>query len=134
MSSARAGVTMRGAPARGENLEPDVKRLTSRCRRSCRVLAVIAGLSHGAAAARRSAPAIDIVSLNVTVTDGANHYITDLEQPDFSVFEDGVKQDVTFFNRRQQPIALSLLLDSSASMEDKLADAADGRRRTSSSG
>ncbi len=60
------------------------------------------------------------MSLNVTVTDPANHYITDLDQGDFSVFEDGVKQDVTFFNRRQSPVALSLLLDSSASMEDKL--------------
>jgi Ca-activated chloride channel family protein len=63
---------------------------------------------------------IDIVSLNVTVIDGANHYIIDLDQPDFSVFEDGVKQDIVFFTRRPQPIALSLLLDSSASMEDKL--------------
>ena len=63
---------------------------------------------------------IDIVSLNVTVIDGANRYIVDLEQPEFSVFEDGVKQDITFFTRRPQPIALSLLLDSSASMEDKL--------------
>jgi VWFA-related protein len=63
---------------------------------------------------------IDIVSLNVTVTDGANHYVTDLAQQDFSVFEDGIKQEVTFFSRRAQPIALSLLLDSSASMEDKL--------------
>jgi Ca-activated chloride channel homolog len=63
---------------------------------------------------------IDIVSLNVTVTDATNRYITDLEQVDFSVFEDGVKQELTFFNRRPQPIALSLLLDSSASMEEKL--------------
>jgi len=63
---------------------------------------------------------VDIVSLNVTVTDQQSHYVTDLDLSDFSVFEDGVKQDVTFFNRRQQPIALSLLLDSSASMEDKL--------------
>jgi VWFA-related protein len=63
---------------------------------------------------------IDIVSLNVTVTDGANRYVTDIELPEFSVFEDGVKQDVVFFTRRQQPIALSLLLDSSASMEDKI--------------
>jgi Ca-activated chloride channel family protein len=46
--------------------------------------------------------------------------VSDLDEPDFLVFEDGVKQDVTFFTRRQQPIALSLLLDSSASMEDKL--------------
>jgi Ca-activated chloride channel homolog len=63
---------------------------------------------------------IDIVSLNVTVTDGAGHYVTDVAQAEFSVFEDGVKQDITFFTRRQQPIALSLLLDSSASMEEKL--------------
>jgi Ca-activated chloride channel homolog len=63
---------------------------------------------------------IDIVSLNVTVMNQQSQYVTDLDLTDFSVFEDGVKQDVTFFNRRQQPIALSLLLDSSASMEDKL--------------
>ena len=63
---------------------------------------------------------IDVVSLNITVVDGALRYITDLDQPDFSVFEDGVKQDIVFFTRRPQPIALSLLLDSSASMEDKL--------------
>ena len=78
----------------------------------------------GSAVAQQDRPAfragIDIVSLNVTVTDGASHYVTDLEQQEFAIFEDGVRQDVTFFSRRQQPIALSLLLDSSASMEDKL--------------
>ena len=63
---------------------------------------------------------VDIVSLTVTATDPANHYILDLGQKDFSVFEDGVKQDLTFFNRKQQPLALSLLLDSSASMEGRL--------------
>jgi Ca-activated chloride channel homolog len=63
---------------------------------------------------------IDIVSLNVTVTDASNHYVTDLAENEFSVFEDGVKQNVTFFSRRQQPIALSLLLDSSASMEQHI--------------
>lgn len=63
---------------------------------------------------------VEIVSLNVTVTDSAQRYVTDLEESDFLVFEDGVKQDITFFSRRQQPIALSLLLDSSASMEQHL--------------
>ena len=63
---------------------------------------------------------VDIVSLNVTVTDAATHYITDLEEGDFLVFEDGIKQNITFFSRRQSPIALSLLLDSSASMEEHL--------------
>jgi Ca-activated chloride channel family protein len=54
------------------------------------------------------------------VQDGTAHYVTDLDQQEFSIFEDGVKQEITFFNRRQQPIALSLLLDSSASMDSKL--------------
>jgi len=67
--------------------------------------------------------AVDIVSLNVTVMDGTNRYVTDLNREDFQVFEDGVRQEVTFFNKRQLPIALSLLMDSSASMEDKIATA-----------
>jgi Ca-activated chloride channel family protein len=61
-----------------------------------------------------------VVSLNVTVTDQSRNYVTSLEQGDFVVFEDGVKQDVTYFNKAQLPIALSLLIDTSASMEDKL--------------
>lgn len=63
---------------------------------------------------------VDVVSLSVTVTDAEGRYVTDIDESDFSVFEDGIHQDVTFFSRREQPIALSLLLDSSASMEDRL--------------
>jgi Ca-activated chloride channel family protein len=63
---------------------------------------------------------IDLVSLNVTVADQTGRFVTDLEPAAFQVFEDGVKQEVTFFNRSNLPIALSLLLDTSASMEDKL--------------
>jgi len=63
---------------------------------------------------------VDIVSLNVTVTDATQKYVTDLEQDDFQVYEDGVKQDVTLFNRTNLPIALALLVDTSASMENRL--------------
>ena len=63
---------------------------------------------------------VEVVSLNVTVTDGTARYVTDLTADDFNVFEDGVKQDVTFFSRTNLPIALALLLDTSASMEAKL--------------
>ena len=101
---------------RGESLEPDVKRLTFVV-----VLLSVVGLIAGLSAQQPSFRAgVDIVSLNVTVTDAATHYITDLEEGDFLVFEDGIKQNVTFFSRRQSPIALSLLLDSSASMEEHL--------------
>jgi Ca-activated chloride channel family protein len=64
---------------------------------------------------------VDLVSLNVTVTDPTSgKYVTDLSAEDFSVFEDGVKQEVTFFNRTNLPISLVLLLDTSASMDTKL--------------
>jgi Ca-activated chloride channel family protein len=63
---------------------------------------------------------VDLVSLNVTVTEGVGKYVTDLAAEDFNVFEDGVKQDVTFFTRTNLPIALALLIDTSASMENRL--------------
>ena len=99
----------------GESLEPDVKRLTFVV--VLLSVGVIVSLSGQQPSFRAG---VDIVSLNVTVTDAATHYITDLEESDFLVFEDGIKQNVTFFSRRQSPIALSLLLDSSASMEEHL--------------
>jgi len=82
----------------------------------------------GAAPAQGAAPpqgpafraGVDLVSLNVTVADGSGHFLTDLEQQDFSVFEDGAKQDITFFSKTNLPVALSLMLDTSASMDTKL--------------
>jgi Ca-activated chloride channel family protein len=69
--------------------------------------------------------AIDVVSMNVTVTDSTNKYITDLTEQDFEIFEDGVKQDLTLFNRTNLPVALSLLIDTSSSMEDRMVSAQD---------
>ncbi len=66
---------------------------------------------------------VDVVSLAVTVTDAANHYVTDLGRTDFTVFEDGVQQDISFFDHSNAPVALALLLDTSASMEEKLTTA-----------
>lgn len=65
---------------------------------------------------------VELVPLNVSVTDGTR-FVTDLEQEEFEVFEDGVQQTVSFFSRKQQPIALAILLDTSNSMDDKLATA-----------
>lgn len=69
---------------------------------------------------------VDLVSLNVTVTEsGTTRYATDLKAEDFHVFEDGAKQDVTYFTRANLPIALALLIDTSASMETRLQTAQD---------
>ncbi|MGE0041784.1 MAG: VWA domain-containing protein [Vicinamibacterales bacterium] len=96
----------------------------------------LALLTPAGVGARQQAPAapqgeqvfragVEVVSLNVTVVDPEGRYVTDLDEQDFSVFEDGVKQDLIFFNRKSQPIALSLLIDTSASMEQRLEVAQD---------
>jgi len=66
---------------------------------------------------------VDVVSLNVTVTDRSARFITDLTQEDFLVFEDGVLQEINYFARQQLPIALALLVDTSASMDEEMATA-----------
>jgi|WetSurMetagenome_2_1015567.scaffolds.fasta_scaffold33363_3 Ca-activated chloride channel homolog len=63
---------------------------------------------------------IDIVSLTVTATDPEGRYVTGLDAGDFLVFEDGAQQDIQYFNRSNLPVALSLLLDTSASMDEKI--------------
>lgn len=91
-------------------------------RRLLSTLAVAAACAAAVAAQQRFRGGIDLVSLSVTVIEG-NKYVTDLNQDDFEVFEDGVKQSITFFSRTPQPVALAILLDTSASMEEKLATA-----------
>jgi Ca-activated chloride channel family protein len=66
---------------------------------------------------------VDLVSLSVTVSEPSGRFVTDLAPEQFSVFEDGARQDVAYFSHTNLPVALSLLLDSSASMEDRLATA-----------
>jgi Ca-activated chloride channel family protein len=72
----------------------------------------------GQASAFRSG--VDLVSLTTTVTDPANRFVVDLGAGDFTIFEDGVGQDIGFFSRTTLPLSVSLLLDSSASMDDKM--------------
>jgi Ca-activated chloride channel family protein len=88
---------------------------------------LIASVSVALAAQQQQPPklrsGIDLVSLNVSVTDSTGKFITELNQEDFEVFEDGAKQNISFFSRKQQPIALAVLLDTSNSMEEKLTTA-----------
>jgi Ca-activated chloride channel family protein len=66
---------------------------------------------------------IEIINLNLSVTDGRNRYITDLIQKDFAVFEDGIRQELSLFTHENLPISLSVLVDTSASMQEKLPQA-----------
>jgi Ca-activated chloride channel family protein len=63
---------------------------------------------------------VDVIAMSVTVTDASRRYVTDLDRQDFQIFEDGRPQQVTFFQKRSLPLALALLIDTSASMEQSL--------------
>jgi Ca-activated chloride channel family protein len=84
-----------------------------------------AGLAVSSAAAQVFRSGIDTVLLSVTVTNARNQPLGALGQSDFQVFENGIPQKISVFARDPQPIALSLLLDSSTSMEDTLGMAQD---------
>jgi Ca-activated chloride channel family protein len=91
------------------------------------VLPVGAAASDGAngAAAPRPPQAtfrsgVDVVALNVTVHDNQRQLLAGLGRQDFAVFEDGVRQEIAYFEASDVPLDLAILLDSSVSMSDKL--------------
>ena len=64
---------------------------------------------------------VDLVGLNVVAIDAQGRFVGGLSQNDFTVLEDGVPQDISFFAATPAPIDLAILLDTSASMTDKIA-------------
>lgn len=63
----------------------------------------------------------ELVTLTATVTDSRGRYVANLKQSDFTVFEDGVRQDLAFFGTGDRvPISLGIVFDTSGSMIDKI--------------
>ena len=62
----------------------------------------------------------NLVSVPVIATDRSGVYVPDLTREEFSIFEDGVKQDVALFATVTAPFHVVLMLDTSASTQEKL--------------
>ena len=58
----------------------------------------------------------DLVELFLTVKDGSR-FIKGLKAGDFEVYEDGIAQELTYFDNEDQPVSVALLLDTSGSMQ-----------------
>jgi VWFA-related protein len=55
---------------------------------------------------------VNEVIVPVTVTDEKGRFVSNLEQADFHVFDQGKEQSIRFFNReRNQPVVIGLLMD-----------------------
>lgn len=86
----------------------------------------VAALSSTTALGQQAAPptptfhsSAALVALNVTVQDHSAKFVRDLQPADFVVYDEGVKQSVTFFESTRVPVDLILLIDTSSSMGDK---------------
>jgi Ca-activated chloride channel family protein len=63
---------------------------------------------------------VDLVLVNVTVTDPFSRLVTGLEQENFRVFEDSGEQEVVHFSSEDVPISIGVIFDMSGSMSNKV--------------
>lgn len=64
---------------------------------------------------------VNLVLVNVTVTDPYGRLVTGLDQENFRVFEDGKEQEIMRFAEDDVPISIGMIFDVSGSMTDKIA-------------
>lgn len=63
-----------------------------------------------------------LVTIPVRVIDRTNRFIGGLTRANFSVFEDGVEQEIAYFSNEAQPFTVALVLDMSYSTRFKISE------------
>jgi Ca-activated chloride channel family protein len=67
---------------------------------------------------------VELVNVNVTVTDRAGRFVEGLRQEDFVVYDDSQPQEITHFSAERVPVSLGIVLDTSGSMAGDKMDSA----------
>jgi Ca-activated chloride channel homolog len=65
---------------------------------------------------------VDLVLLHPAVRDRKGRSVSDLREPNFEVYEDGVRQSIRLFRHEDIPVTVGLVIDHSGSMRSKLPD------------
>jgi Ca-activated chloride channel family protein len=63
---------------------------------------------------------VDLVLIPVTVTDPMNRLVTGLEKENFSLWDNGQKEEIRHFSSEDAPISLGVIFDMSGSMNNKV--------------
>jgi Ca-activated chloride channel homolog len=63
---------------------------------------------------------VNLVTVQVTVTDALNHAVTGLRKEDFALYEGHTRQEIRYFSEEDAPISVGLILDLSKSMANKV--------------
>jgi len=67
---------------------------------------------------------VELINVTTTVTDEDGRFVSGLRKEDFTLYEDGVRQEVTQFSNERVPVSLGIVLDASGSMTpDKMSSA-----------
>lgn len=66
-----------------------------------------------------------LVTIPVSVMDRDGRYVPNLQKEEFRIWEDGVEQDVAFFQSVDKPFSVVLMLDTSPSTQFRLEDIQD---------
>jgi len=69
-----------------------------------------------------------LVTVPVSVRDRNGRYIPDLHREDFTIYEDGVEQEIAYFAAIEKPFTVVLVLDTSASTWSKLGQIKEAAR------
>ena len=94
--------------------------VVQRLRATVIIAATAGAVGVGAQQAGSFRASVDLISLPVTVTGPGGRYASDLTADDFEILEDGRPQDLAFFSRATTALSVSLLVDSSSSMEERM--------------
>ena len=62
---------------------------------------------------------VNLVTVGIHVTDHKKKTISGLGESEFSVYEDGKQQSISFFTSKEEPVSLSIALDKSNSMGER---------------
>ncbi|MBP7779853.1 MAG: VWA domain-containing protein [Acidobacteria bacterium] len=79
------------------------------------VLVAASGPLHGQDGFRFKS-GVELVNVNITVTDRSGRFVEGLRQEDFLVYDDNEEQEVTHFSAERVPVSLGVALDTSGSM------------------
>src|SRR5207244_5811257 len=95
----------------------------------CSIFIFVAMLSIGGgvfhAAQKALKVDVDLVMVNIAVTDSDNRSVSDLKAENFQIFEDKIEQQIRYFSSEAAPLSLGIVFDISHSMERKLDFAKD---------
>ncbi len=71
---------------------------------------------------------VNLVVLPALVQDRRGHSVSDLNETNFEVYEDGLRQSINLFRHEDVPVTVGLVIDHSGSMKPKLPDVIEAAR------